>query len=94
MYCQSLLLKKVLLCVMKENVQILYINEPPNKCNPNLHKYMNPRTHLWIQKEAIEAIGNVRKYLLYYYIQTDLGLPLGYTQRWPKGSPRRNNRIQ
>ena len=72
-------------CVMKENAWILYINEPSNKCNPNLHKYMNPRLHLWNQKEAMETIGNFTKFLSYIII---FKLTLGYPWATHKGSPR------
>ena len=70
---------------MKENALILYINESPNKCNPNFHKYTNPRLHLWIQKEAIEAIGYFTKYLSYII---DFKLTLDYPWATHKGSPR------
>ena len=46
---------------------------------------MNPRLHLWIQKEAIEAIGNFTKYLCYIII---FKLTLGFPRAIYKGSPR------
>ena len=36
-----------------------------NKSSPGLHKYMTPRLHLWIQKEAMEALRNFAKYFSY-----------------------------
>ena len=61
------------------------MNEQLNKCSPNLHKYMNPRLHLWIQKEAMEAIRNFTKCLSYIII---VKLTLGYPWATHKGSPR------
>ena len=46
---------------------------------------MTPRLHLWIQKEAIEAIRNFTKYLSYITI---FKLILGYPWATHKGSPR------
>ena len=46
---------------------------------------MNPRLHLWIQKEAIEAIGNFTKSLSSIII---FKVTLGYPWATHKGSPR------
>ena len=61
------------------------MNEPQKKCSQSLHKYMNPRLYLWINKEAIEAISNSTKYLSYIII---FKLILGYPWATNKGSPR------
>ena len=46
---------------------------------------MNPRQHLWIPEEAMEAIRNFTKYLSYIII---FKLTLGYPWATHKGSPR------
>ena len=46
---------------------------------------MNPRLHLWIQKEAMETIGNFIKFLSYIII---FKLTMGYPCATHKGSPR------
>ena len=49
---------------------------------------MNQRLHLWIQKEAMEAIGNFTKILSYIItFKLTFGLPLGYFWATHKGSP-------
>ena len=45
---------------------------------------MNPRIHLLIEKEAMEAIGNFTKYLSYIII---FKVTLGYPWATHKGSP-------
>ena len=45
---------------------------------------MNPRLHLWIQKEAMEAIGNFTKFSSYIII---FKVTLGYPWATHKGNP-------
>ena len=71
--------------MFEKNAYILNINEPPNKCDPNLHQYINSRLHFWIQKEAMEAIGNFTKYLSYII---NFKLILGYPWATHKSSLR------
>ena len=46
---------------------------------------MNPRLHLWVQKEAMKATGNFTKILSYIIV---FKLTLGYPWATHKSSPR------
>ena len=46
---------------------------------------MNPRLHLWVQKEAMKAISTFTKYLSYIIM---FKLTLGYPWATDKGRPR------